>query len=115
MTVLDIDDPSTKDRDPPKFLQPLPNNSIVMEGHSYELQARLSGTPPFTVTWLKDGHKVVDSDYYRHVIYEDGGVALRFLNIHPLDAGDYTCVVRNDHGEASSRGLFVVQGAYLYQ
>ncbi|XP_058807501.1 titin homolog [Phymastichus coffea] len=109
VVVLDIDDPSTKDRDPPKFLQVLPSNSIVMEGHSYELQARLSGTAPFTVTWLKDGHDVIDSDYYRHVVYEDGGVALRFLNIHPLDAGDYTCIVRNDHGEASCRGLFVVQ------
>lgn len=112
VVVLDAEDPSTKDREPPRFLQPMADESIVMEGHSYELQARLAGTPPFTVLWLKDGHEVVDSDYYRHVVYEDGGVALRFLNIHPLDAGEYTCVVRNEHGEATCRGLFIVQGMH---
>ncbi|XP_031789478.1 titin homolog isoform X2 [Nasonia vitripennis] len=109
VVVLDAEDPSTKDREPPRFLQSMAEESIVMEGHSYELQARLAGTPLFTVLWLKDGHEVVDSDYYRHVVYEDGGVALRFLNIHPLDAGEYTCVVRNEHGEATCRGLFIVQ------
>lgn len=84
-----------------------------MEGHSYELQARLAGTPPFKIAWFKDGHEIVDSDYYRHIIYEDGGIALRFLKVHPLDAGDYTCQVINEHGESSTRGLFVIQGEYL--
>jgi hypothetical protein len=112
--VLDIDDSSTKDQELPKFLQPIFSKSIVMEGHSHELQARLAGTPPFIVLWLKDNREVIDSDYYRYIIYEDGGVALRFLNVHPLDAGDYTCIVRNEHGETSSRGLFIVQGKYFY-
>ncbi|XP_023246836.1 titin homolog isoform X2 [Copidosoma floridanum] len=107
--VLDAGDPSTRDCEPPKFLQTIPSDSIVMEGHSYELQARISGTPPFSIIWLKDGHEIVDSDYYRHVIYEDGGVALRFLNVHPLDAGDYTLIVKNQHGQASCRGLFIIQ------
>ncbi|KAJ8687536.1 hypothetical protein QAD02_023330 [Eretmocerus hayati] len=109
VAVLDVDDPSTKDRDPPKFLQLLPTESIVMEGHSYELQTRLKGSPPYIISWFKDGHEIFDSDYYRHIVYEDGGVALRFLNVYPLDAGDYTCLVKNEFGEARCRGLFVVQ------
>ena len=43
MTVLDSHNPSTCDKDPPKFLQSLPEELIVMEGHCYELQARLAG------------------------------------------------------------------------
>lgn len=41
--VLEANDPSTADKDPPNFLEELPSESIVMEGHSYELQVRLSG------------------------------------------------------------------------
>ncbi|XP_011495829.1 PREDICTED: myosin light chain kinase, smooth muscle-like [Ceratosolen solmsi marchali] len=107
--ILNTDDPSTMDREPPKFLQPILSKSIVMEGHSYELQARLAGTPPFTLLWLKDGREIAESDCYRYIIYEDGGIALRFLNIHPHDAGDYMCIVKNIYGEVTSRGLFIVQ------
>lgn len=41
--VLDSHDPSTSDKSAPKFLQSLPDESIVMEGHCYELQTRLMG------------------------------------------------------------------------
>nr|XP_046469209.1 titin homolog isoform X3 [Neodiprion pinetum] len=109
VTVLDADDPSTADRDPPKFVDELPEESIVMEGHSYELQVRLSGTPPFVISWLKDSREVPDSDYYRYVVYGDGGVALRLSDVYPQDAGEYTCLVRNDFGKAKTNGLFAVQ------
>ncbi|XP_078043308.1 myosin light chain kinase, smooth muscle-like isoform X2 [Augochlora pura] len=109
VTVLDPHDPSTCDKDPPTFLQSLAEDSIVMEGHCYELQARLTGTPPFTVVWLKDGRQVPDNDYYKYVIYGDSGVALRLSNVSPQDAGEYTCHVRNNFGETSSTGLFAVQ------
>ncbi|OAD58520.1 Myosin light chain kinase, smooth muscle [Eufriesea mexicana] len=109
VTVLDPYCPSTCDKESPKFLQSLPAESIVMEGHCYELQTRLAGTPPFSVTWLKDGREIPDNDYCKYVIYGDGGVALRLSNVCPQDAGEYTCLVRNNFGEASSNGLFVVQ------
>ncbi|XP_043525679.1 titin homolog isoform X2 [Frieseomelitta varia] len=109
VTVLDPYNPSTCDKDPPKFLQSLPEESIVMEGHCYELQTRLTGTPPFSVTWLKDGREIPDNNYHKYVVYGDGGIALRLSNVCPQDAGEYTCLVRNNFGEVSSNGLFAVQ------
>lgn len=50
-----------------------------------------------------------DSDYYRYVIYGDGGVALRLSDVYPQDAGEYTCLVRNEFGESKTKGLFAVQ------
>lgn len=42
--VFDPEDVSTLDKEAPKFLQTLSKESIVMEGHSYELQTRITGT-----------------------------------------------------------------------
>ncbi|KAG7188123.1 hypothetical protein KM043_015968 [Ampulex compressa] len=109
VTVLDPHDPSTADKDPPKFLQPLPKDSVVMEEYCYELQARLTGTPPFSVTWLKNGREVSENDHRRFVIYGDGGIALRLSNVCPQDAGEYTCRVCNNFGQISCTGLFAVQ------
>lgn len=71
------------------------------------------GTPPFSVVWLKDGREIPDNDHYKYVIYGDGGIALRLSNVCPRDAGEYTCHVRNNFGEASCNGLFAVQGRFL--
>lgn len=43
MTVLGPSNPSTSDKDQPRFLHPLAEESIVVEGHCYELQTRLTG------------------------------------------------------------------------
>uniref|UniRef100_V9IEG4 Titin n=1 Tax=Apis cerana TaxID=7461 RepID=V9IEG4_APICE len=59
--------------------------------------------------WLKDDREILDNDDHKYVVYSDGGVALRLSNVRPQDAGEYTCLVRNNFGEASSNGLFIVQ------
>lgn len=62
------------------------------------------------ITWFRDGHELSDNDYCKYIIYGDGGIALRISKVHPQDAGEYTCTVRNDFGIASCSSLFVVQG-----
>lgn len=79
------------------------------------MKSCLSGTPPFSVTWLKDGREIPDNDYHKYVIYGDGGIALRLSDVCPQDAGEYTCLVRNNFGEVSSNGLFAVQGKILFE
>ncbi|XP_032676016.1 uncharacterized protein LOC116846386 isoform X2 [Odontomachus brunneus] len=110
VNVLHSHDSSTADKDAPQFLQPLPEESIVMENHPHEFQTGITGTPPFTVTWSRDGRELPDNDYYKYVLYGDGGVALRLPEVRPQDAGEYTCVVRNNFGVASCSNLFAVQG-----
>ncbi|XP_025160955.1 titin homolog isoform X2 [Harpegnathos saltator] len=109
VTVLHHHDSSTADKNAPRFLQPLPEESIVMENHPHEFQTGVTGTPPFTVTWSRDGRELPDNDYCKYVIYGDGGVALRLSQVRPQDAGEYTCVVRNHFGVASCSSLFAVQ------
>jgi hypothetical protein len=77
----------------------------------YFFTSHISGTPPFTIAWSKDGRELPDSDYYKYVVYGDGGIALRLSQVRSQDAGEYTCVVRNDFGVASCSGLFAVQGS----
>lgn len=73
------------------------------------------GTPPFSIIWSKDGRELPDNDYYKYVVYGDGGVALRLSEVRPQDAGEYTCVVSNNFGVASCNSLLAVQGKlYCY-
>ncbi|XP_043500905.1 titin homolog [Polistes fuscatus] len=109
VTVLDPNDSSTLDKESPKFLQSLPKESIVMEGNSFELRTRLTGTPPFSIHWLKDKREIPDGDCHHYVLYNDGGIALRLSDVHPEDAGEYACIVRNEFGEISCSGLLAVQ------
>lgn len=89
------------------------NRLLDQQSHgdlSWILFYSYSGTPPFEIKWLKDRKEVCDTDCYRYVVYEDGGVALRLANVNSLDAGEYTCLVRNAFGSSSCNGLFAVQG-----
>lgn len=43
LVVLDKDDPSQEDRQPPKFLQGLPPGTVATDGDVLELQVRLQG------------------------------------------------------------------------
>ncbi|XP_023315509.1 uncharacterized protein LOC106652366 isoform X1 [Trichogramma pretiosum] len=107
--VLDKDDVSKKDQLPPKFEQTLPNESKVIENNSYELQTRLLGTPPFMIKWLKNGREVSDNECHQYIVYEDRIITLRFFNVHQSDAGEYTCIAKNQYGETFCRGLLIVQ------
>ncbi|XP_067210466.1 uncharacterized protein [Linepithema humile] len=109
VTVLNNHNSSMADKSAPRFLQLLPEESIVMENHCHEFQTGVTGTPPFTVAWCKDGRELPDNDCYKYIIYGDGDVALRLSEVRPQDAGEYTCVVRNDFGVASCSSLFAVQ------
>ncbi|KAL0100118.1 hypothetical protein PUN28_019519 [Cardiocondyla obscurior] len=109
VTILDPYDSSIADKNPPQFLQSLPKESIVMENHCYEFQTGVTGTPPFTIIWSKDGRELPDNDYYKYVVYGDGGIALRIAEVCSYDAGEYTCTVQNDYGTACCSSLFAVQ------
>ena len=43
LLVLDKDDPSDEDRQPPVFLQGLPPQTVASDGEGFELQVRVQG------------------------------------------------------------------------
>lgn len=79
----------------PAFLAP-PSDQLVDEGANVALTAKVSGTPPFDVTWQKDG-AIVD---HRETLTQDCDLSLP--DVAPEKAGSYRVVVRNRLGEVVS-------------
>ncbi|XP_066996546.2 titin homolog isoform X2 [Anabrus simplex] len=97
--VLDLNDKSDRDRQPPHFLQDLPKDTMAVDGQPLELQVRLQGTSPIDVVWVKDDNEIPDCDDFRYVDYGDGRFALRIADVFPQDAGEYRCEAFSPHGE----------------
>ncbi|XP_077382517.1 myelin-associated glycoprotein isoform X1 [Festucalex cinctus] len=79
---------------PPR--EPVVNDSLtVLEGASLTLHCSTQGSPPPTLTWLKDGELV-------GTITADELSVLEIEGITPQGDGQYRCLAENEHGRASS-------------
>ncbi|XP_051921604.1 myelin-associated glycoprotein isoform X2 [Hippocampus zosterae] len=79
---------------PPR--EPVVNDSLtVLEGASLTLYCSTQGSPPPTLTWLKDGELV-------GAITADEMSVLELDGITPQGDGQYRCLAENEHGRASS-------------
>ncbi|XP_053328822.1 hemicentin-2 [Spea bombifrons] len=70
---------------------------IVLVNNPLSLICEALGFPIPTVTWLKNGEPFHDSSNLRIL---PGGHGLQILNAQEEDAGQYSCVVTNEVGEA---------------
>ncbi|CAH2316004.1 hemicentin-2 [Pelobates cultripes] len=70
---------------------------IVLFNNPLSLICEALGFPIPTVTWLKNGVPFQDSSNLRVL---PGGHGLQILNAQEEDAGQYTCLVNNEVGEA---------------
>ncbi|KAM4696629.1 hemicentin-2 [Rhinophrynus dorsalis] len=71
---------------------------IVIVNNPLLLICEALGFPIPTVTWLKNGEPFMDSENLKLL---PGGHGIQILNAHEEDAGQYTCLVTNEVGEAS--------------
>ncbi|MEE6505501.1 hypothetical protein FKM82_005546 [Ascaphus truei] len=71
---------------------------IVLINNPLSLICEAVGFPAPTVTWLKDGEPFKESHNLRVL---PGGHGLQIRNAQEDDAGEYTCLVTNEVGEAS--------------
>ncbi|XP_067145351.1 LOW QUALITY PROTEIN: obscurin-like [Centruroides vittatus] len=78
-------------------LEPL----VVKKGETGKLTAKVLGENP-QVKWMKDDKEVVPSDRIKVMKEEDGTVALVIDNMTSEDAGKYSLVAANPHGENRS-------------
>ncbi|GBM98114.1 Hemicentin-1, partial [Araneus ventricosus] len=72
----------------------------VVLGKSTRIDCEASGTPPPTVTWLKNGLPLTDED---HVQFINNNYALLFMYASENEAGEYTCIAVNNAGTVEQK------------
>lgn len=84
---------------PPSFVTTV-QNTTANAGQLVRFDARINGTKPIDVYWLKDGKKISPSDIRYKSLEEDEVYTLLIIEVVPNDSGKYECVAMNKAGEA---------------
>jgi hypothetical protein len=82
---------------PPSFTSTIQDVSVVA-GQLARFDARVTGTKPVDVYWLKDGKRISPNIKYK-MLEEDGVNTLLIIETHQEDAGKFECVAINGGGE----------------
>eukprot|EP00079_Xenopus_tropicalis_P024320 XP_012816895.1 PREDICTED: hemicentin-1 [Xenopus tropicalis] len=83
---------------PPKITGSVQEEIKVKERGNITLSCEATGTPIPQITWLKDGHPVLEDTNHR---IDHKGQLLRISNVMMTDSGRYVCVASNPAGERS--------------
>lgn len=92
---------------PPSFVNTV-QNAKATSGQLVRFDAKINGTKPLDVYWLKNGKKI-QSDIRYKTLEEDGVHTLLIIEVVPEDTGKYECVAMNNAGEARCEAECVVQ------
>jgi hypothetical protein len=97
---------------PVAFSQLLPGRIQINEGESIELQVALTGTPPFTVIWVRNDQELIDCPEFRHLELGGGRYGLRLSDAFSYDSGVYFCEAYNRYGDDESWCRLIVTDPY---
>ncbi|MBA4147413.1 MAG: immunoglobulin domain-containing protein, partial [Verrucomicrobia bacterium] len=95
--------------DPPVFVT-APANQVANPGSEVTFHAVVSGTPPFTYLWKKNGVTLTD----------DGNIAgsdsdhLILSNVTEDDAAEYTVIVSNLAGSISAKAILSINAGLIF-
>ncbi|CAH1249861.1 OBSCN [Branchiostoma lanceolatum] len=91
----------------PQFTQTLKSH-IVEAGEPIRFQGTVTGHPPPSISWLKNGQPIEQSEKYKFVT---DGNCHTLLVIHSAieDSAEYACVASNDVGMATSSAQLLVE------
>lgn len=90
-----------------KTIQPV---SGAAAGQLVRLDARIAGSPPLHVKWLRDGEEV-QPDITHKLLQEKDVHTLLILEATAVDRGVYDCIVTNAAGEARCRTTVDIKAA----
>lgn len=77
-------------------------HEVALRGKEIKLYCIFGGTPLPETVWSKNGETIRTSE---RVTQDDFGKSLKIKNVDFEDQGDYTCVVTNGVGRASSHSI----------
>ncbi|XP_051165291.1 obscurin isoform X2 [Leptopilina boulardi] len=101
---------NTAPEEKPTFMSPIRDQSAE-EGEQIKFSAPFTGNPIPEVTWTKDGKLLKPSD--RIMMTCDGKkVGLEINPIEHKDAGVYGCILKNPHGEDTTKAEATVRKVY---
>lgn len=92
---------------PPSFVTTV-QNATANTGQLVRFDARINGTKPIDVFWLKNGKKIVPDIRYK-TLEEDEVYTLLIIEVVPEDSAKYECVAMNKAGEARCEAECLVQ------
>lgn len=87
-----------KDQSKPKFVEHLVNTTAT-EGNEIVLECCVNGKPTPSITWYKDGLKLLIENRMLQYTDRKGVARLNIMNVVTDDAGEYTCEAVNNLGK----------------
>lgn len=93
---------------PPSFNKTI-QDTKEKPGSLVRLDAKVSGTQPIDIFWMKDGQKILQDERFK-MLFEDGTNTLMLLEAAVDDSGNYECVALNKAGEARCSAEVKISG-----
>uniref|UniRef100_W5K6H6 Roundabout guidance receptor 3 n=1 Tax=Astyanax mexicanus TaxID=7994 RepID=W5K6H6_ASTMX len=90
----------------PPIIRQGPANQTLARGSSVLLQCHVTGSPPPSIRWEKDGQSLLGDDI--HISLMENGT-LHISDLQETDSGTYTCVASSSTGEMSWSGTVTVR------
>ncbi|XP_036416319.1 roundabout homolog 3 [Colossoma macropomum] len=90
----------------PPIIRQGPANQTLARGSNILLQCHVTGSPPPSIRWEKDGQSLPEDDV--HISLMENGT-LHISGLQETDSGMYTCVASSSTGETSWSGTVTVR------
>lgn len=86
------------------------NSVTVVVGEPVELQARVEGSQPISVQWLKDKEEIIRESENTKITFMENIATLQLVHTETSSAGKYICQIRNDAGSRECMATVTILG-----
>uniref|UniRef100_A0A8D3AX46 Ig-like domain-containing protein n=1 Tax=Scophthalmus maximus TaxID=52904 RepID=A0A8D3AX46_SCOMX len=93
--------------EPPSFVD---CNTVV--GEAGEMECKVSGSPPFTISWSHDGEEIQSGPNYE-ISFSENSCMIKVPTLKLSDSGLYKCKAVNKAGSCETSASWVVKGQKL--
>lgn len=94
--------------EPPSFTKKIENITTVLKSAA-TFQSTVAGSPPISVTWLKDD-QILDEEDNVHISFVNSVATLQIRAVDNGHSGRYTCQAKNESGVERCYAFLLVQG-----